>query len=177
MGKQVWVETHPPKTEEDPYPKSTEGPWRFSAWLVMVALCQPAASVKSRDSEDEKQEAVKVMKDMTNKSLVRAGILRFRRLKEIPEDNDDEEAREIWILKYAPNAAGKNPEQCMEFCDANDLLGMISAECRADRAPKGGLQKAIERGLEKLYGAKERSGNGKGKGKGKAKDSDANMKD
>ncbi len=60
----------------------------------------------------------------------------------------------------------------MEALDSHSILAAAGIEMRADRAPKGALQKALEQGLEKYVGKKGGKQNGKGE---KTEDDDKDL--
>ncbi len=58
--------------------------------------------------------------------------------------------------KFATCDEGCEMANALDFLDSLDLLAQVDCELRTERAPKGALKKALEAGLDKVYGSKNK---------------------
>ena len=93
---------------------------------------------------------------MNDRVAVKAGVLRCWRSRSVNPEDDDENQKELWVLKFATNNEGEELQRAAEFLESLSVFAELDTELRADRAAKGALQKAIEKGLDVLNGNKKK---------------------
>jgi len=104
---------------------------------------------------NEVEQATKAAAQFTVAAKVQSGIHRFWRLREVEvnksddvevddESNEEQEA-ELWILRFATTQQGHMLSSAFRLLDSYDVVDRaLRGKIRADRAPKGNLQKQIE---------------------------------
>lgn len=160
-----WKEEIPEKDELNPFPTNTDGPWRFRAFATLIGLVksyteQPQSAKEMGEEERKKVNAA--VETLSSDVNMRRGLQRFWRLKSLntmegaPDDSSGDKDKEIWLMRFAPNPHGHKCEQALAFLDSLDIVdqALMGAEIRQDRAPKGGLQRALEGVLEAALGKK-----------------------
>ena len=64
---------------------------------------------------------------------------------EVDDDSNEEQEAELWILRFATTQQGHMLSSAFRLLDSYDVVDRaLRGKIRADRAPKGNLQKQIE---------------------------------
>ena len=72
------------------------------------------------------------------------------------DDEDATEQKELWIVKFDHNDAGRKLSTAFQYLDSSNVMSECGITLRPDRAPKGGLQRGVEKAIELALG--ERNG-------------------
>ena len=107
-------------------------------------------------TKEENKSIKEALQRLTSPVTVQSGMLRFYHLKAPTEgaDANTDASKDLWIVKYSPNAAGFALAAAVNKLDSEDHLDSIQMIPSGDRAPKSGLQKGLEEALEKVLGKK-----------------------
>ena len=164
-AKGVWASDTPEASDEDPFPLNPNGPWRFSAFLTLMAcvskhIMAGIKPVEGLEETEKKQQntACDAIKLLTNPASVAQGVHRFWLLKGLREDaapgEEEDKDREIWLLKFAKNAVGEKMAKSLAYLAAHDLIDKATrgGELRSDHAPKSRLQRGLESIIEGTLG-------------------------
>ena len=148
-----WKAAIPEKTEEDPFPQHGEGPLRFFSFRrLFEAVGKRCGNVVSAMAADEQAQVKKALETLANMQLIRSGVLRFYLMRKGDENEEGDKAKEMWVIRLAPNSARTKIDSAVTMLDSLDVLHCISMEVQQDRAPKGGIQRGLESALKKVLG-------------------------
>ena len=96
------------------------------------------------------------------KQGLQQGLARFYKVRTAdpqPEDGmvelDTDRYKELWIMRFASNTTGMTLQRRLMVLHQYDTLEKLNMEVRADRAPKGGIQRALEEALSLIMPKKE----------------------
>lgn len=156
VSKKTWTSEIPPKTEESPFPVHPEHPWRIAAMVTVGNEVQVYMPKDERNGGYEAEE-LSALRDaariLANESVLRVGLHRCWMLRNLQTDNkesemvDEEEPggdaeAELWMMRFASNQQGQKLAQAFRLAEQQNVVDKcLKASIRADRAPKGGLQR------------------------------------
>ena len=163
-GKTKWTSEIPEASEEEPWPLHKEGPWRHIAFQLMGKAIAHHLGEKTIEGEDDKKQAQELAAMIHDLPTIKNGVLRFWRMRGLPQgeggaamdDEDATEQKELWIIKFDNNNAGRKLSTAFQYLDSSNVMSECGITLRPDRAPKGGLQRGVEKAIELVLG--ERSG-------------------
>lgn len=158
-SKKTWMGEIPPKSELAPFPVHPDHPWGVAAMVTVGAELKVHMSGDERNSEYEGEELAALRdaaKVLTHEATLRVGLHRSWKLRGLTTEKgeeaamDDEDAdgdgeAELWMMRFASNQPGQKLNQAMHLLGQQNVIDeCLRVAIRADRAPKGGLQRQLE---------------------------------
>lgn len=144
------------KEEGMNFPVHPEGPLRYYTFRKLWKTAQENTDAQHITADPNIGEALANLQDMNN---IKKAVQRFYKMREgNPEGEDGSDAaKEMWILRLAPNQTGQKMENAIKYLEQDDITAtVLDLEMHPDRAPKSGLQKGLEETLD-LNNSKKKS--------------------